>query len=515
VNGLNQRPVDLGIDVGSRRPGLAVFAAFNALTAWFGAIGLTTGLIDLGGRLEQRLPFDSPVVAGVALAGSVAAPLTLLAWSAWRAWPSTGRIALASGTLLIGWIVLQVVVLRSFSYFQPAYLAIGVGFVVASHRVQTGRRRQGAMAVVLGAIFVGIGVGLVPHLLGGGALLEAIAAVGALVAGLTLVCLGASMMLRGRRWFAHVAGGVVVLVATALVTSMVAPAVAATHARRGEVGNTPASMGLAYDDVTLVTSDDVEVAAWYLAGTNGAGLVVRHGAGSTRSDVLDQAAALLAAGYSVLVMDARGHGDSAGTAMDFGWFGDLDVAAGTAFLASRPEVDGDRIGAVGFSMGGEEVIGAAAAADVRLAAVVAEGATGRSAADKRWLSDVYGWRGWVQARLESVQDGLTEYLASASRPISLRSAVASATDTSFLLITAGDVADELHAATFIRAGATERVTLWTVEGADHTAGFDTNPDEWQGRVVSFLDAHLSRRGVSGRGASQVHTPIRVRTTRRT
>ena len=124
--------------------------------------------------------------------------------------------------------------------------------------------------------------------------------------------------------------------------------------------STPAALGLDYRTVTLTTTDGVELAAWYLPGTNRAGVVVMHGAGSTRSDVLDQSAALVGSGYAVVLIDARGHGDSHGTAMDFGWYGDLDIAAGTAFLASRADIDPGRIGVVGFSMGGEEAIGAAA-----------------------------------------------------------------------------------------------------------------------------------------------------------
>jgi len=275
----------------------------------------------------------------------------------------------------------------------------------------------------------------------------------------------------------------------AATMSIVAPAVAATSVPSTEITSTPATVGLEYESVTLTATDGVELAAWYLPGTRRGGVVVVHGAGSTRSDVLDQAAVLARSGYTLVLIDARGHGDSGGTAMDFGWYGDLDIAAATEFLASRPEVDPGRIGVVGFSMGGEEAIGATAS-DPRIRAVVAEGATARQADDKAWLSDVYGWRGWLQEQVEKVQDGITDYLTEASPPIALRSAVAQSPGASFLLITAGNVDDEGHAASNIQAAARDRVTVWNVEGADHTGGYDTQPDDWQQRVVEFLDENL-------------------------
>ena len=61
-----------------------------------------------------------------------------------------------------------------------------------------------------------------------------------------------------------------------------------------------------------------------------------HGSGSTRSAVLDQAAVLAEGGYGVLLFDARGHGESGGRAMDFGWYGDADIAGALDYLAGAP-----------------------------------------------------------------------------------------------------------------------------------------------------------------------------------
>lgn len=172
------------------------------------------------------------------------------------------------------------------------------------------------------------------------------------------------------------------------------------HVPRTGVGTTtPADRGLPYRDVEFRTGDGVRLSGWYVPSRAGAAVVLVHGAGSTRSSVLDHAVVLGRAGYGVLLFDARGHGRSGGRAMDFGWYGDADIAAAVTFLQAEPDVDDERIAAVGMSMGGEEAIGAAAG-DARIKAVVAEGATNRSAGDKAWLSDEYGLRGALQEGLE-------------------------------------------------------------------------------------------------------------------
>lgn len=469
---------------------LAAFAALNAFGAWAGAVGLITGGTDFGEVINDRLPFDSLVLAALALAIIVAIPLTLLAWSAWTGGPRTDELSLVVGLLLIGWILGQVAVIRAFSLFQPTYLVVGAGFVAASHRVtlKVGPRR--VLFVALGALLTAVGVGLLPHPIKNGVSVLAAASIALLLAGLGLVIVGVTSGLKDAGRWGKTAGSAGAVVAVVVAVSIVAPAVAATNVPSTAVTSTPATRKLAYESVTLTTVDGVGLAAWYVEGTNGAGVVMMHGSGSTRSGMLDQAAALARSGYAVLLIDARGHGESDGAAMDFGWYGDRDIAAGTEFLASRREIDAGRIGVVGFSMGGEEAIGAAAT-DPRIRAVVAEGATARQAADKAWLSDAYGWRGWLQEQLERVQYGITDYLTDASLPISLRSAVKRATDAHFLLIAAGNVDDEALAASHVKSGASDRVTVWKVDGADHTGGFDREPDVWQQRVVDFLDQHLS------------------------
>jgi uncharacterized protein len=473
-----------------RRTLLAVLAAANAAAAWGGAGGLVVGAIGFGPTLDDRLPFDSLVLAGLALAVVVAVPLSALAAAAWTGHPYTSEISLAAGGALVVWIVVQIMILRSFSLLQVVYLGLGAYFIGASNRVRLGPSGRGAMLVGVGSLVVAAGIGLVPHVIDDTISVGAVASVALLVGGAVSVIAGGRSWLSGRKWVHQVAGGVGIVVVVALAISVVSPSVAVTNVPPSPVTATPADLGLEFDSIDVTTADDVRLAAWYLPGTNGAAVVVLHGAGSTRSSALDHAAVLHRNGFAVLLLDARGHGASDGRAMDFGWYGDLDIAAAVDHLLTLDAVDPDRIGMLGLSMGGEEAIGSAAALD-GVRAVVAEGATARTAADKTWLSDVYGWRGWFQEQIERVQYGVTDLLTEASPPITLASAIDRADDTAFFLIAAGRVADEQHAARHLVAAAPDRVTVWTIDDAGHTDGLDVVPTEWERRVVEFFDDHLS------------------------
>jgi hypothetical protein len=59
-----------------------------------------------------------------------------------------------------------------------------------------------------------------------------------------------------------------------------------------------------------------------------------------------------------------------------------------------------------------------------------------------------------------------------------------------LLIAAGNVGDEGDAAAYIQREARGNVTVWVVPGAEHTGGLSPAPEEWERRVIEFLDAAL-------------------------
>ena len=344
-----------------------------------------------------------------------------------------------------------------------------------------------AGAGVLGLVAAGIGGGIgLPYAAKVGVSVTTVVACALLGAGLALLVASAVVLAHGVHGWSRLGVVVAVVAVSYLILSTVGIAVAATNVPHVALGDTtPADYDLEYRDVTFPATDGVELQGWYVPSSNGDAVVVLHGAGSTRSAVLDHAAVLARAGYGVLLFDARGHGESDGRAMDFGWYGDRDVNGAVRFLAEQPDVGDGRILAVGLSMGGEEAIGAAAT-NPRICGVVAEGATGRTASDRGWLSSAYGVRGFGQEALDRLTYGFVDLLTPASPPTSLRHAVESMAPRRVLLIAARRVTSEPHAADHIDGGSPRTVDVWVAPGAGHTNALEARQSEWIDRVTNFL-----------------------------
>jgi hypothetical protein len=114
------------------------------------------------------------------------------------------------------------------------------------------------------------------------------------------------------------------------------------------------------------------------------------------------------------------------------------------------------------------------------------------AADRSWLRREYGARGWLQQPIDWLTFATADVLTAADPPGSLLDAVASTT-APVLLISAGNVADEVRASRHIASGSPTTVELWAVPDTGHTDALSTHPAEWEARVTEFLDDALGIR----------------------
>jgi hypothetical protein len=101
-----------------------------AVSAYAGGIGLIGGVLTFGPLIDERLPFGSLLVAGLALLGFVAVPMSVAAVAALRPGRYTAALVLLAGELLIVWIAVELIFIQTYSWLQPLCLIVA-GTVVA------------------------------------------------------------------------------------------------------------------------------------------------------------------------------------------------------------------------------------------------------------------------------------------------------------------------------------------------------------------------------------------------
>ena len=97
---------------------------------------------------------------------------------------------------------------------------------------------------------------------------------------------------------------------------------------RPELGADPSSIGAAFEVERINVGEALDLGAWRIRQAGAPGVVLLFGdQGDSRSDLLPDAAGLLAAGWEVLLVDMRGTGDSDGGLLSLGWHEAADVIA--------------------------------------------------------------------------------------------------------------------------------------------------------------------------------------------
>jgi hypothetical protein len=306
-------------------------------------------------------------------------------------------------------------------------------------------------------------------------------------AGFLLISLGTVTLWRSRRthdrpWWRYVRRLLLVagsLIAVFAVLFPFAIGYIVTHAARATVP--AADLGAAYEDVEFTTADGLLLKGWYIPSRNGAAVISFPGRASSQ----ERAKLLARHGYGVLLFDRRGEGESEGDPNTFGWQGERDIRAAAAYLQRRPDVDPNRIGGIGLSVGGEMMIEAAAESN-ELKAIVSEGASSRSVRD-----EIANGSGWQELIGNSVATTATAVFSGNLPPRTLKSLVPEISGAVFFVYGERGQPAERPANQAFYEAARRPKAIWEVPGSGHIGGAEAQPEEYERRVTQFFDRWLA------------------------
>jgi len=364
-------------------------------------------------------------------------------------------------------------------------LAVLAGAAAAYPRLRPGARA--AMAVVLGVL--GIVSGAVePVFYGPKERLSGDDYSGllALAGGAALVILGAVTAWRTRkrdyplvwRYGRRLLLGVAWAVGAVFVLFPLSLSYGFTHIARTQTMH--GNLGAPYERVSFDSSDGLRLDGWFVRPRNGATVIVYPGKKGTQN----HARMLVRHGYGALVFDRRGEGTSDGDPTALGWGFDRDLLGALAFLRGRDDVDSNRIGGLGLSVGGEALLETAAETD-GLRGIVSDGAGARSVREDT-----------VDVSLRKVPEVVVSGVITAGMtvfsnrfpPPNLKTLSGRITTPVFFIYATNGAGGEDNNPEYYEAADGPK-EIWKID-TSHTHGLTDRPRVYERRVVGFFERTL-------------------------
>ncbi|MBN2387065.1 MAG: alpha/beta fold hydrolase [Anaerolineales bacterium] len=250
----------------------------------------------------------------------------------------------------------------------------------------------------------------------------------------------------------------------------------------------PADLPFTLEEVTFQGEEDLTLAGWYVPPQNGATVILLHGYGGNRTQMLWQAEVLVNAGYGVLLYDERASGESEGDHRSFGWEDPADVAGALDHLNALPETDPGRIGIAGCSIGGQIALQGAVYSP-QIGAVWADGPSGITTRDLR------GPRNWftlIGTPANYMVDWFTANALDRELPRALIDIIGEIEPRPVMLVAGGTekplIGAESMRVEYYAEHAGLHTQVWIIPEATHCDGPIQRPEEYAARMVDFFDA---------------------------
>ena len=261
-------------------------------------------------------------------------------------------------------------------------------------------------------------------------------------------------------------------------------AAAALHCAAARPATAPA--GLAAEPVAFRSASGSLIRGWLARGRAGGGAVLLlHGIDASRVEMVPRARFLQDAGYTVLLIDFRAHGESTGEDPTYGALESRDARAALAFLrAAAPD---ERVGVIGISMGGAAAL--LGPGPLPVDALVLESVY--PTIDDAVHDRLRAWLGPVGPALQGfVMWALFPRLGVTATDLRPIDRIGAQTAPVFLLAGTADPYTTIAESRALFEAARAPKAYWPVEGAAHVDLHAFAPAEYERRVGTFLAEHL-------------------------
>lgn len=257
------------------------------------------------------------------------------------------------------------------------------------------------------------------------------------------------------------------------------------------IGHPPASLHV--QNVEFPSASGATIHGWFVAGEPArGGVVLMHGVHADRMTLVARAEFLSRAGYSVLLFDFQGHGESQGKQITFGFLESRDATAAVKFIRAR--LPGEKIGVLGISLGAASALLANPPLPVNAMILESSYPTIYQATEDRLVMR-FGFLGRLATPLLTCQ--LKPRLGISLDDLKPLECARRISTPKFFMAGTADRDTTIAEAKSLFAAAAEPKQAWWVDGAAHVDLHRFAGREYEKRVLAFLGGQLSRK-FSGR-----------------
>ncbi len=241
---------------------------------------------------------------------------------------------------------------------------------------------------------------------------------------------------------------------------------------------------LNFQEITFKSHDGLTLFGRFVRSKNHATILLLHPLNSAGNRMLLYAESLAKAGYGVFMVDLRAHGSSDGDTSTYGLREAEDVAGAVNYLLHRLDVNGQKIGTLGISLGAQAALRSALKTDC-IRALVLEGLGPATLRDhgsrpvslRRWISYPFHW----------IYYRVYEFMV-AGKGTSVVETIGKIAPRPILLIAAGD--EDIYFSRIFFQAANEPKELWELPNAEHNSAILRDSHAYTQRVVEFFDKAL-------------------------
>jgi len=249
----------------------------------------------------------------------------------------------------------------------------------------------------------------------------------------------------------------------------------------------PDGLPFEVQEVTFPGGEGFRMAGWYIPPGNGVTIILLHGFGSNRTEMLWHAQVLIDAGYGILMYDERATGESEGNRRSYGWEDPADVGGALDYLNGLPGTDADKIGIGGCSIGGQIALQGAAYYP-QIGAVWADGS---AAITTRDLKGPLNWYTVIGTPANYLLDWITAKKLGIDIPPAMIDIIGRIEPRPVMLVSGGKSlpltgSESIYLEHFVEhAGLNTQ--LWVIPEALHCDGPAWRPEEYADKLVGFFD----------------------------